>query len=152
RTGAEMILTLTAIAGGSRLHQTFLGVKPQVEHGARDLVPAMRQTVGTLFWSLEGNFSTWSTVHGDQPISTERCEHDTALDPVRVNRKRLYEMFRAGVTALTPVFGSILSTTTLTELQQISELEEDEFRYPVDLWVKTVYEFAAAYHKSPINR
>jgi hypothetical protein len=151
-TGAEMILTLSAIAGGCRLHQTFLGAKPQVEQSARDLVPAMRQTVGTLFWSLEANFATWTSIHGDLPISTEGCEHDTTLDPVRVNRKRLYDMFRAGVTALTPVFGSILSASTLAELQQIAGLEEEDFRYPAELWVRTVYEFAAAYHKSPINR
>src|SRR5262249_4456810 len=53
RVGAEMVLSMTAIAGGFRLHQTFLGTKPPVEHAARDLVPVMRQTVGTLFWSLE---------------------------------------------------------------------------------------------------
>jgi hypothetical protein len=152
QTGAEMILTLSAISGGSRLHQTFLGTKPHVEHSARDLVPAMRQTVGTLFWSLEANFSVWNSVQGDQPISTDGCEHETTLDPVRINRKRLYEMFRAGVTALTPVFGSILSGGTLSELQQIAGAEEDDFHYPPELWVKTVYEFAAAYHKSPINR
>jgi hypothetical protein len=152
RTGAEMILTLSAIASGCRLHQTFLGTKPHVEQSARDLVPVIRQTVGTLFWSLEANFPMWSSVQGSQPVSTEGCEHDTALDPVRVNRKRLYDMFRAGVTALTPVFGSILSAGTLAELQQIAGVDEEDFRYPAELWVKTVYEFAAAYHKSPINR
>jgi hypothetical protein len=31
-------------------------------------------------------------------------------------------------------------------------LREQEFRYPAELWVRTVYEFAAAYQKSVINR
>ena len=29
---------------------------------------------------------------------------------------------------------------------------EDEFRYPAELWVRTVYEFAASYRKSVISR
>jgi hypothetical protein len=152
RTGAEMLLSLTAIAAGARLHQTFLGAKAHVERGARDLVPAMRQTVGTLFWSLDNNYPVWSAVTGSQPISTEGCDHELTLDPVRVNRKRLYDMFRSGVGELGPVFSSILSDPTLAELQKIAELPEDDFRYPMELWVKTAYEFAASYHKSPINR
>ncbi len=50
------------------------------------------------------------------------------------------------------VFQSILSPSTLAELKRIAGLGEEEFRYPAELWVKTVYEFAAAYQKSVINR
>jgi glucosylglycerate synthase len=152
RTGAEMLLTLSAISGNCRMHQTFLGTKAHVERGAGDLVPAMRQTVGTLFWSLDTNFQVWSAIAGSQPISAQGCESDTTLEPVRVNRKRLYDMFRAGVSELAPVFTPILSAATLAELQRIAGLPEDDFRYPAELWVKTAYEFAASYHKSPISR
>jgi hypothetical protein len=61
-------------------------------------------------------------------------------------------MFAVGVTQLEPVFSSILSPSTLSELQRIATLEVGDFNYPVDLWAKTVFEFAAAYHKSVINR
>jgi uncharacterized small protein (DUF1192 family) len=71
---------------------------------------------------------------------------------MRVNRKRLREMFLTGVTELESVFQSILSPSTLEELQRIAHLEEDNCRYTAELWVKTVYEFAAAYHKSMISR
>jgi len=152
RTGAEMLLTLVSLASGCRVHQTFLGTKAHVERSARDLVPAMRQTVGTLFWSLDTYYPGWSTVVQSQPISTVGCEHDTTLEPVRVNRKRMYDMFRSGVGELSPVFSSILSEPTLAELQKIASQPEDDFRYPAELWVKTAYEFAASYHKSPISR
>ncbi len=59
-TGTEIALTISAITGGFRLAQSFLGVKPHVDARAADLVDAMRQTVGALFWSLEPNFSLWS--------------------------------------------------------------------------------------------
>ena len=61
-------------------------------------------------------------------------------------------MFTTGVAELESVFQSILSPSTLAELQRIARLGEEEFHYPVELWVRTVYEFAAAYQKSVISR
>ena len=61
-------------------------------------------------------------------------------------------MFTTGVAELESVFQSILSPSTLAELQSIARLGEEEFRYPAELWVRTVYEFAASYRKSVISR
>jgi glucosylglycerate synthase len=152
RAGSETQFTLTAIAGGYRICQSFLGTKEHVERRSADLVPAMRQTVGALFSSLEPNFSLWNNKTGSQPIPTTGTEREFTLEPLRVNRKRLREMFSTGVVELESVFQSILSPSTLAELQEIARLEEDRFRYSAELWVKTVYEFAAAYHKSVISR
>lgn len=152
RAGSETHFTLTAIAGGYRICQSFLGTKEHVERRSADLVPAMRQTVGALFASLEPNFSLWTTRTGSQPIPTTGAEREFTLEPLRVNRKRLREMFSTGVAELESVFQSILSPSTLAELQRIAGLEEVRFRYSAELWVKTVYEFAAAYHKSVISR
>jgi hypothetical protein len=74
------------------------------------------------------------------------------LEPVRVNRKRLREMFSSGVADLSSVFQSILAASTLSELQRIARQSETEFEYSAELWVRTVYEFAASYRKSVINR
>ncbi|MGP0020729.1 MAG: hypothetical protein ACLPHP_19330 [Candidatus Sulfotelmatobacter sp.] len=152
RAGSEIQLTLSAIAGGYRIGQSFLGTKQHVERHSADLVPAMRQTVGALFSSLESNFSLWSGKTGSQPMPTTGTEQEFSLEPLRVNRKRLREMFSTGVAELESVFQSILSASTLTELQRIAGLDEGGFSYSAELWVKTVYEFAAAYHKSVISR
>jgi hypothetical protein len=61
-------------------------------------------------------------------------------------------MFASGVSELEPVFRSILSSSTLQELQRIAVTEEGEAKYTAELWARTVYEFAASYHKSVINR
>ena len=152
RAGSETHLTLAAIAGGYRICQSFLGTKEHVERRSADLVPAMRETVGVLFSSLEPNRSLWNTRTGSQPIPTMGAEREFPLEPLRVNRKRLLEMFSTGVAELESVFHSILSPPTLAELQRIARLEEVDFHYSAELWVKTVYEFAAAYHKSVISR
>ncbi len=150
--GVELRLTLAAITGGHRICQSFLGEKIHVERHAADLVPALRQTVGTLLSTLEADFSAWSGAAGSHPVPTIGSEQELLLAPMRINRKRLREMFSTGVAELDPVFQSILSVSTLSELRRIARLGEDQFHYPAELWVKTIYEFAASYHMSVISR
>jgi glucosylglycerate synthase len=152
RTGTEISLTIAAIAGGFRLAQTFLGTKPHLDARSADLVAAMRQTVGALFWSLEPNFQLWSSHADSQAIPTLAVGEEVTLEPLRINRKRLLGMFHSGVAELEPVLKQILSPPTISELQGIAALEEDEFSYGDELWARTVYEFAASYHKSVISR
>jgi glycosyltransferase involved in cell wall biosynthesis len=151
QNGAETYLIIGAISGGFRLTQSLLGPKPRVDSRSADLVLAMRQTVGVLFLALERNFPV-CTAPADadaDPITDPKAV--TSVEPVRVNRKRLYEMFVHGVAELEPVLSSILSASTLTELKQTATAPEDSFRYPDELWVRTVYEFAAAYHREVIS-
>ena len=150
--GVELRFTLAAIRGGCRICQSFLGEKNHTERRAADLVPALRQTVGALFSAMESDFSLWSTVAGSKPVPTTGSEQELLLEPTRVNRKRLREMFSTGVAQLQSVFQAILSPSTLAELQRIARLGDEEFRYPAELWVRTVYEFAASYQKSVISR
>lgn len=150
--GSELRFTLAAITGGYRICQSFLGEKERVERRAADLVPVLRQTVGPLFSALESDFPVWSTVTGSQPVPTTGNGPEVLPEPMRVNRKRLREMFSNGVAELNSVFQLILSPSTLAELQRIAPLGEDEFRYPAELWVRTVYEFAASFQKSVISR
>jgi hypothetical protein len=150
--GVELRFTLAAITGGYRICQSFLGEKDHIERRGADLVPALRQTVGALFSALEADFPVWSNVAGSQPVPTSGADQKVLLEPVRVNRKRLREMFSTGVAELDSVFQSILSPSTLAELRRIARLGEAEFRYPAELWVRTVYEFAASYRKSVISR
>jgi hypothetical protein len=115
-------------------------------------VPALRQTAGALFSALDPDFPVWSAVAGSELVPTTGSDQEVLLAPARVNRKRLREMFSTGVAELESVFQSILSPSTLAELQRIAGTGEEEFHYPAELWVRTVYEFAAAYQKSVISR
>ena len=151
-TGVELRFTLAAITGGYRICQSFVGEKEHVERRAADLVPTLRQTVGVLFSALEADFPVWSSITGSQPVPTSGTDQEVLLEPMRVNRKRLREMFSTGVAELESVFQSILSPSTLAELQRIARLGEEDFEYSAELWVRTVYEFAASHQKSVINR
>lgn len=150
--GIELRLTLSALRQQRRICQAFLGDREHVEHRGADLVPALRHTVGTLFSAMEDDFALWSTVNGSHQVTTHGPDHEVLMEPLRVNRKRLREMFSTGVAELADVFQQILSPSTIAELQRIASLPEAEFHYPAELWVRTVYEFAASYRKSVINR
>ncbi len=152
RIGAEIFLTVTAITGKYNVCQTFLGTKAQPHQSANDIVAAMRRTVGALFSSLDSNFQLWSTISASQVVTTVGSQSEMVLEPARVSRKRLRDMFTAGVRELEPVFRAILSPATLSELQGIAALDVAEFSYPAELWAKTVFEFSSAYHKTVINR
>ncbi|HEY7097806.1 MAG TPA: hypothetical protein VH437_13860 [Terriglobales bacterium] len=152
KEGAGIYLTIAAITGNFRLGQSFIGTKARVDTGATDLVRAMRQTVGVLFWSLDPNFSVWSSNGMSEPVPTFGAESDLTLEPLRVNRKRLFQMFALGVAELEPVLKSILEPPTVEELQRAAALGEENFRYSDELWVRTIYEFAASYHKQVMNR
>jgi hypothetical protein len=152
RIGAEICLSISAITGKYRVCQAFLGTKAHPDRSARDLLAAMRQTVGALFSSLDRNFPVWSTLEGSQAVPTIGAQSEVIMEPVRVNRKRLRDMFATGVDELEPIFRSILSDSTLSELQRIATLDVGDFNYPANVWAKTVFEFAASYHKSVISR
>jgi glucosylglycerate synthase len=152
RIGAEVCLTITALTGKYRVCQSFLGTKAQPVGSASDVVAAMRRTVGALFSSLDNNFPLWSSVAGSQPVPTFGAQSELAPAPTQMSRKRLWSMFASGVAQLEPLFRSILSPSTLSELKRIAVLEVNEFHYPADVWARTVFEFAASFHRSVISR
>ena len=152
RSGAEICLTISAIAGGFRLAESFLGVKSRSDSRSVDLVDAMRQVVGGLFWSMETNLAGWSSDGNAKPVPALGGAQELTFEAIRVNRKRLYHLFRSGVGELEPILKSILSAQTLSEIQGAATVPEDTFRFADQLWAKTVYEFAASYHKAVISR
>jgi glucosylglycerate synthase len=151
QNGAETYLIIAAISAGFRLTQSFLGSKPLVDHRSGDLVLAMRQTVGVLFWALEKHFPVCPALAEADTAPMIEGETETSSEPVRVNRKRLHQMFIRGLTDLDPVLTSILSASTLADLKHAAAAPEDSFHYSDELWVRTVYEFAAAYHHEVIS-
>ena len=53
---------------------------------------------------------------------------------------------------LESVLASILAPETHRQLNGIASQDADRFRFGCELWVRALYEFAAAYHHAVINR
>jgi glucosylglycerate synthase len=153
RSRPEAWMGVSALTSDFRCCQVYLGEKPPPPDGAGpDLVEVLRQTVGSLFWLLETRQQSWMERKGSEPVPTFGPEHAVTAEPMELNRARMFEMFQTGVKELEPILESILSAETLAGLQSIATLDQQTFRFGSELWVTMLYEFAASYHHSVINR
>lgn len=154
RTGTEIWMTTNAIVDGFKLCQSFLGPKIHAQKlSAQNIVVTIQNALGALFRSMENHESYWlSRTESPRPVPVFGFEYSSGLEPRRINRKKMLMMFQNGVHQLTPILESILSSETLKEIQGVSQHDEKQFRFPDELWVKTIYEFAASFHHSVINR
>ena len=153
RSRPEAWMGISAMTSDFRCCQVFLGEKPQSPAGSGpDIVEALRQTVGSLFWCLETQQSAWLERSGSEPVPTFGPDHAVTAEPMDLNRARMFEMFQTGVKQLEPILSSILSPETHANIQIIAALDQQSFRFGTDLWVKMLYDFASAYHHAVINR
>jgi hypothetical protein len=153
RARPEAWMAISAISPDFRCCQVYLGEKsPPMKGPATDIVEVLRQTVGTLFWCLETQQSLWLDHDQSQPVPTFGPAHELTSEPTDLDRHRIFEMFRSGVIELEPILSSILDPETHSEIKSIVSLEEGKFRFRSDLWVRTLYDFAASYHHTVISR
>jgi glucosylglycerate synthase len=153
RARPEAWMAISAISSDFRCCQAFLGEKPQGMKGSgTDIVEVFRQTVGTLFWCLENQQPLWLDLDKSHLVPTFGPAHELTSEPTDLDRHKIFEMFRSGVTELEPILSSILDPETHSEIKNIVSLEEGQFRFKSDLWVRTLYDFAASYHHAVINR
>jgi glucosylglycerate synthase len=151
--GAEVWMTTSAVVDGFKLCQSFLGPKLHAQKSsAQNIVATIQGVVGALFRCMEVQESYWLSRTGTQPIPVFGFEYSSGLEPRRLNRKKMFSMFQTGVDQLAPVLESIVSQETLKDIQKVAQGDERTFRFPDELWVKTVYEFASSYHHTVINR
>jgi len=149
-SGTELTLVLSAITNGFRACEVFLG--PKEDARSTDLVPALRQTVGTLFSFLDANSGHWEKIQGSESVPIEIGAPEITSEPTRINPHRMHGMFQSGVHDLRDVLNSVLTPRTLQELTECANQPKESFCFPDELWAKTIYEFAASYHKSVISR
>jgi hypothetical protein len=152
-TRPEAWMAISAISSNFRCCQVFLGQKLQSTTGSgTDIVEVFRQTVGSLFWCMESRQSEWLDCERSEPVQTFGLDHELTSEPTDLNRHRIFEMFRKGVTELDPILGTILDPETHAGIKSIASLPEGKFTFTSDLWVRTLYDFAATYHNAIINR
>jgi hypothetical protein len=153
RARPEAWMAVTAICSDFKCCQSFLGPKvPPASGSALDIVEVIRQTVGSLFRCLETHQEHWLNRSGSQSVPTFGPDHELTSDGKPANQEKVFGLFRSGVTELDPILGSILTADTHAQIKEIAALDQEKFRFGFELWVKTLYEFAASYHHAVINR
>ena len=97
RTRPEAWMGISAMtAPDFRCCQVFLGEKPQPPAGSGpDIVEALRQTVGSLFWCLETHQAEWLGRNGSEAVTTIGPDHAISAEPMELDRARMFEMFHS---------------------------------------------------------
>lgn len=153
RARPEAWMAITAAGAGLRCGQYFLGPKSAAPPGTGpDIVEAIRQTVGNFFWCMETNQAQWMTRSNSQPVATFGPDHELSLDGIPPSPEKIFDLFRSGVGELEPILASILTQDTHAQIKAIALSDRAKFRFAPELWVTTLYEFAASYHHAVLNR
>lgn len=152
RYGIDIWMTTIAINEGFKICQSFLGAKI---HDAKDpsqsLGPMFQQVVGTLFFLMTQYKDNWKKVTGSRPTAIYGFRSEVPPEPVPVNLALMVEKFKAGVEQNRDYWYSILPEGRVKEIEKAASLPVEEFTFPMQLWVKVVYDFAVAYKKAKEN-
>ncbi len=153
RFGIDIWMTLTAIAEGFRVGQSYLGAKlHDVKDPGADLTSMFRQVVGSVLGLMESYEAVWQGVEGSEPVPMFGFPFDVGVEPMTVNVERMTKAFCQGVNDLREVYQSFLSQETLEGLKTCTGQAGEEFRISDELWVHLIYECAAAYHHKKLDR
>lgn len=151
RFGIDIWMTTTAVANDFSVCQSFLGAKIHApKEPSSDLSAMLMQVVSSVFMLMDEYYPKWKEVKTTSSIPMFGFQFSVGLEPVHVNVERMVEMFRLGLKELGEVWKAILSEESLKEL--VEAAENSTFSIDDELWVRVIYDFALAWHKSVMNR
>jgi glycosyltransferase involved in cell wall biosynthesis len=146
RFGIDIWMTTTAIADGFRVAQAFLGAKlHDAKDPGADLAGMFVQVVGSVFDLMATYERRWLAVEGAEPVPLFGFPHGVGLDPVPVNVDRMLRVFRQGNRDLADVWRAALRPEARAAVAALAADPGGTFRFPDDLWVDVVHDFALAY-------
>ncbi len=156
RYGIDIWMTTIAIAEGYQVCQSFLGAKlHDAKDPAADLSAMLQQVVGSVFTLMREYERVWRAVRGSRPVDLFGFRFDVGLDPIPVNLERMRRALLTGYRELREIWAMALDAETLRDLATLcrrAEAEPRDWRFPDDLWVRTVLEFACAHRRLPVER
>lgn len=157
RRGTEVnaLASIASVAAcdGFQVCESYLGARTQGPTDWEDLSSLLVQILGSTFLEMETRAARWQSIRGSRTLprfgQPEAPELDTAT---ALDVHGMIESFRLGTRNLQDVWGLLLPPTTLLELRALSRLPENQFRFPDQLWVRIVYDFALGYHLRTMSR
>jgi glycosyltransferase involved in cell wall biosynthesis len=153
RFGIDIWMTTTAITGGYAVCQSFLGAKiHDVKDPGVDLSAMLMQVVSAVFGLMEEHASLWRQMRQSEAVPLFGFEYAVGVEPLQVDVGRMVGIFRGGVRDLATIWERVLAPQTFARVQELAVASDADFRFPADLWVEVIFDFAVAYHRKTINR
>jgi glycosyltransferase involved in cell wall biosynthesis len=151
--GIDIWMTINAIARNVSICQAHLGVKV---HDAKDpassLGPMFVQVIGTLFNLMEHYEPYWRNVEGSRAVPLFGEATLKEPEAVSISLDRLVQEYKIGFNQFARLYEEIFSREVFTSLGEACNAESREFGFPIETWVKALYELAATYHNWKVNR
>jgi hypothetical protein len=113
---------------------------------------SLAQAVGASYHFMERYQDVWEKQSGSTSVPEVGQRIEAEVEPAPIQVDRMMKGFRQGLRDLLPIWEVILAPETLAGVLALGLKEDDEFRFPLSLWVLTVYDFAIAYHEKVIHR
>jgi hypothetical protein len=145
------VMTL-AVAEPHQLCRASLGPRAQQAKPMGDLPTVVAQSIGCLFHLMERHQEKWEAVKGSAPVETVGTPIGLGAETGSINVERLVNGFNQGLRDLLPVWQIILQTETFQQVLELGIENMEGFRFPSNLWVQVVYDFALAYHNRQLHR
>ena len=79
-------------------------------------------------------------------------QYEVGVEPVNVNVDRMIACFRQGLVDLRPIWEGMLAAETLQALSATRDMPSHHFHIPDEVWARTVYDCALAFHRLVLNR
>jgi len=153
RFGVDIWVTVTAIAEGFRVGQSYLGAKlHDAKDPGADLTSMFRQVVGSVFELMETYPSLWQGVQASEPVPMFGFPFEVGVEPISINVERMIKAYGQGVSDLHQIYQSFLTPKTLAALGDCARQPHEKFHVPDELWVRVIYEFGAAWEHHAMDR
>ena len=154
RYGIDIWMSTTALAGGFRVCQSFLGAKiHDAKDPAADLSAMLHQVMTVLFGLMEERDEAWLGVEGSRPVRMFGPSRSVDLEPVTVNHGRLVERFRLGLRELAPMYQTVLTPDLWTFYSPwIGPSFPGSVEIPDEVWARTLFGFALAFKRRTLNQ
>lgn len=153
RFGVDIALSTLTAAEGFEVCQVFLGAKVyEGRRGVGELSQVLGQAVGAVFHFMETYPEVWESRTGSKPPAVYGPPFEPGTEVVTIHVERMIKGFRQGLRDLLPIWRAVLPPETLSRILPLGLVEDEEFRFPADLWVQTVYDFALAYHERALHQ
>ncbi len=153
RFGIDIWMTTEAVCGDFRVCQAFLGAKlHNAKDPGSDLSSMLVQVLGTVFRLMDAHEARWQPVGATEAVPIVGFQYDVGLDPIRVDVRRMIDHFQRGVRDLGGIWGSMFTRDDLARLRKAAAGDGRSVEIGDELWVRLVYDLAAAYRNRVSDR
>ena len=147
RFGIDIWMTTVAICENFKICQSFLGAKiHDAKDPGNDLSPMFKQVVGTIFSLMNIYMDNWGRVKGSKPTAIFGFESEVAPKPIDIDVSNLINKFSDSVPKYMPVWRKVLAPENCQKLEEVAKADPALFEMPVDLWIKSLFDFSIAYN------